>query len=216
MGEDLSNKTLAILLGISVILSLGGVVVFMSRSGDQLTGAALTPTALARINISSRASINWTVNLVDWGTGFVNDTAQFCILDTEGENNPSNCSGFTTVTEGLRLENDGNRRVQVNISSNVTPDQFIGGTDPWFQWKMAENETDSCGNSTSGGFCSTNDGLNYNGTWYTVNTTSTELCPCFDPRNTNDLINTELRVKVPSDSFTGVREATLTAVATAI
>jgi hypothetical protein len=138
------------------------------------------------------------------------------VLNTEGERNTANCSNFTSVYEGLRLENDGNRVVQVNLSSNATPNQFIGGTDPWFQWQMAENESDVCG-SQQGNNCQVDaNALNYTGQYYTVNTTAVEICPCMNFRNQNDTINVELQVKVPSDSFTGVREATLTAVATVI
>jgi hypothetical protein len=172
--------------------------------------------AIARINITARASINWTVYTVDWGTGYVNDSAQYCILNTEGVNDAINCSNFTTVYEGLRLENDGNRVVQVNLSSNVTPAQFLGGTDPWFQWKSAQNESDSCG-TQQGNNCLTNaTALQFQNTYATVNTTPVELCPCMNFRNQNDTLNVELQVKVPSDSYYGVREATITAIATVI
>ncbi|MBW2968351.1 hypothetical protein KY362_07765 [Candidatus Woesearchaeota archaeon] len=215
MGEDLSNKTLAILLGISVIISLGGMLVFLSKGGDEITGAAMSPTALARINITTRASINWTVYFVDWGTGYVNETAQFCILNTEGENNPDNCSNFTTVYEGLRLENDGNRVVSVNLTSNVTGDTFLGGTEPYFQWKMGENESNVCGNP-QGNNCLINvTALQYT-TYTNVSVSPVEICKCMNFRNQNDTINVELAVKVPSDSYTGVREATITAWATVI
>jgi hypothetical protein len=216
MGEDLSNKTLAILLGISIVISLGGLMVFMTRGGEQLTGAAISPTALARINITTRASINWTVYSVDWGTGFVNETATYCVLNTEGENNPSNCTNFTSVYEGLRLENDGNRVVSVNLSTNVTPAEFLGGTDPWFQWKMAENESDVCGNKQGNNCVINATALQFRENYTTVSTTPVLMCPCMNFRNQNDTINVELQVKVPTDSYYGVRESTLTAVATVL
>jgi hypothetical protein len=216
MGQDLSNKTLAILLGISIVISMGGLVVFLTTGGDDITGAAISPTALARINITSRASINWTVYLVDWGTGYVNETATYCVLNTEGLNDASNCSNFTTVYEGLRLENDGNRVVSVNLSTNNTPAEFLGGTDPWYQWKLAENESEACGNQ-QGNNCQVNaTALQYTGSYSTVSTTPVEVCKCFNFRNQNDTLNVELQVKVPSDSFYGVRESTLTAIATVI
>jgi hypothetical protein len=216
MEQDLSNKTLAILLGISVIISLGGLLVFMTKGSDQLTGAAISPVALARINITTRASINWTVNFVDWGTGSVNETAQFCVLNTEGQNSLSNCTNFTTVYEGLRLENDGNRVVSVNLSTNNTPAEFLGGTDPWYQWKLAENETDVCGNQQGNNCLINATALQYQSTYSTVSTAAVEICECMNFRNQNDTINVELQIKVPSDSFTGVRESTITAVATVI
>jgi hypothetical protein len=217
MEQDLSNKTLAILLGVSIVISLGGLAVFLAKGGEQMTGAATSPTAIARINISSRASINWTVNAVDFGTGYVNDTAQYCQLNTEGLNDGANCTNFTTVYEGLRLNNDGNRRVSVNLSSNVSGAQFIGGTNPLFQWKLANNETNACGSPGPGNSCSVNaTALQYQGAYSDISTAPVEVCPCFFFGNDNDTINVELQVRVPSDSYYGVREATMTAVATVV
>ncbi|MFH1064360.1 MAG: hypothetical protein V1729_04730 [Candidatus Woesearchaeota archaeon] len=216
MGEDLSNKTLAILLGVSIVISLGGLLIFMTQGGEQVTGAAISPVALARINITSRASINWTVYTVDWGTGFVNDTYDYCQMDTEGGYSTPNCSNFTAVYEGLRLVNDGNRKVSVNLSSNVSAADFLGGTGPLFQWRLTNNETNSCGDPGPGATCTPNASLPNYQTYTDVSTAPVEVCPCFFFGNENDTINTELLVRVPSDSYTGVREATLTAVATVI
>ena len=216
MGLDISNKTLTVLLVISVVISLSSLVVYLNGA-NKITGAAISPTALARINITAKASINWTIDTIDWGTGQVNSSAQYCVLNSEGENSLLNCTNFTTVYEGLRLENDGNRRVSVNFTSNATPAQFIGGTDPWFQWKLANNETDACGSPGTGNNCISNaTAFQYQGAYSTVSTASVEICPCFNFQNPSDTINVELQVKVPTDSYTGTREATITAVATVI
>ncbi|MBW2972548.1 hypothetical protein KY359_05930 [Candidatus Woesearchaeota archaeon] len=217
MGEDLSNKALTIIVGVTLVVLLFSTVFYYSKfNGEQLTGAALTDQARARINITTRASINFTVNTIDWGSGYVNDTASFCQLNSEGENNPSNCTNFTTVYEGLRLENDGNRNVEVNVSTNNTAAQFLGGTNPLYQWKFANNETDSCGSKGIGTNCVTNvSALNYQ-SYTTVSTASVLVCPCFRANNPSDLLNLELMVRVPSDSFTGLRESTITAIGTVI
>ncbi len=216
MNEDLSNKTLAILLGVSIVISLGGLAIFMSRGGEQVTGAATSPVAIARINITERASINWTVYTVDWGTGYVGDNALYCLMDTEGTRDALNCTNFTTVYEGLRLENDGNRVVTVNLSSNASAADFLGGTDPLFQWKLMNNESDACGTHIAGNACSINASALQYQTYTDVSTAPVEACPCFKFQNANDTINVELLVKVPSDSYTGVREATITAIATVL
>lgn len=216
MGEDLSNRSIIALVVIALLVSTFSSYVFYSKfKGEKITGA-LVEQAQARINITTRASINFTVSSVDWGSGYVNDTASYCQLNTEGLNNPNNCTNFTTVYEGLRLENDGNRNVQVNVSSNNSASQLLGGTNPLYRWKFANNETDSCGSKGIGTNCVTNvSALNYQ-SYTTVSTASIEVCPCFRAANTNDLLNLELMIRVPSDSFTGLRESTLTAVATVI
>ncbi|MFH1064362.1 MAG: hypothetical protein V1729_04740 [Candidatus Woesearchaeota archaeon] len=216
MREDLSNKTLTIIVIITLAVAFSSTMLFYSKfKGDKLTAAATTDQAVARLNITSRASINFTISSVDWGSGYVNETVYYCQLNTEGLNDPGNCTNFTTVSEGLRIENDGNRNVQLNISTNNTAAQFLGGTGPLYQWKFGFNESDSCGSAGVGSTCVTNaSALNYQ-SYTTTPTTSVEVCPCFRSDNTNDVLNLELQLRVPSDSFTGLRESTITAVATA-
>ncbi len=210
------KKTLIWLVAITLCITLVGTATFISKfSGEQLT-ARLVEQAQARINITTRASINFTINFVDWGSGYVNETALYCQLNTEGFNDPANCTNFSTVYEGLRIENDGNRNVQLNISTNTSATQFLGGTGPLFEWKYANNESDSCGSQGIGTNCVTNASAIQYTTYTTVSTSSVEVCPCFRAQNPSDLINMELQIRVPSDSFTGLRESTIVAVGTAI
>lgn len=216
MGEDLSNKALAVLVAVTLLVSMAGTYVYYTKfKSEKITGATVEQ-AVARINITTRASINFTINSVDWGSGFVNDTASYCQLNTEGFSGGNNCTNFTTVYEGLRLENDGNRNVQLNVSTNNSASQFLGGTGPLYMWKYANNESDSCGSQGIGATCVTNSSaLNFQ-SYISTSTSQTEVCPCFRANNPSDLLNLELLIRVPSDSFSGLRESTLTAVATAI
>jgi len=216
MSEDLSNRSLTILVAVTLLITLAGTIAVYTTF-DRITGAATTQQAFARINITGRASINFTISSIDWGSGYVADIAAYCQLNTEGLNNLANCTNFTTVYEGLRLENDGNRNVEVNLSSNNSAAQLLGGTSPLYQWKLANNESDSCGSKGVGSNCVTNaSALNFQTAYSTVSTASTAICPCFRANNPSDLLNIELQIRIPSDSFTGLRESTLTAVATSI
>ena len=216
MGEDISNKALSVLVVITLLTTMAGTYVYYTKfKSEKITGATIEQ-AVARINITTRASINFTINSIDWGSGYVNDTASYCQLNSEGFSGGTNCTNFTTVYEGLRLENDGNRNVQLNISSNNSAAQFLGGSGPLYQWKFANNESDSCGSVGIGTNCVTNSSaLNYQA-YASVSTSSVEVCPCFRASNPSDLLNLELLIRVPSDSYSGLRESTLTAVATAI
>ena len=216
MGEDLSSKTLIIMVSISLLLVLTSAFIFYSRFNGEKISAALVEQARARLNITTRASINFTISDVDWGSGYVNETALYCQLNTEGLNSPLNCTNFTTVYEGLRLENDGNRNVQLNVSTNNSAAQFLGGTSPIYQWKFANNETNACGSQGIGVNCVANaSALNFQ-SYVSVSTSPTEVCPCFRASNPTDLLNLELQIRIPSDSYTGLRESTITAVATTI
>jgi hypothetical protein len=217
MGEDLSNRTVVVLVMVALVVSLGATFAYYSKfGGDKISTAATTTQAQARLNITGRASINFTVNMVDWGAGYVNDTASYCQLNTEGLNNAANCTNFTTVYQGLRLENDGNRNVEVNVSTNNSAAQFIGGSSPSYEWKFANNESDSCGSKGVGSNCVTNVSALQPQAYSTVSVSPVLVCPCFRAQNPSDLLNLELQIRVPSDSFTGLRESTITAIGTAI
>ncbi len=216
MGEDISNKALTVLIVLTLLVTMAGTYVYYTKFRSEKITGAMVEQAVARINITTKASINFTINNVDWGSGYVNDTASYCQLNTEGFSGGTNCTNFTTVYEGIRLENDGNRNVRVNVSSNNSAAQLLGGTNPLFEWKYANNETDSCGSQGIGASCVTNvSALNYQ-SYAAISTSTVEVCPCFRAANTNDLLNLELMIRVPSDSFTGLRESTITAVATVI
>jgi type II secretory pathway pseudopilin PulG len=216
MGEDLSTKSLIVIVVITLLVSFAATYAYYSKFSDKMTAAATTTQGKARLNITTRASINFTIYMVDWGSGYVNDSASYCQLNTEGMNNPNNCTNFTTVYEGLRLENDGNRNVEVNVSSNNTAAQFIGGTNPVYEWKFLNNESDSCASKGTGNACVTNVSALQPQAYSTVSTSPALVCPCFRAQNPSDLLNLELQIRVPSDSFTGLRESTITAVGTAI
>ena len=217
MSEDISNKSLTILVALTLLITLGSTAIYLVKfKGEAITAAATTQYALAKINITTRASINFTVNSIDWGSGFVSDIALYCQLNSEGANDPANCTNFTTVYQGLRLENDGNRNVQVNVSTNNTAAQFLGGTGAVYQWKFMNNESDTCGSKGVGANCVTNASALQFQSYSTVSTSPVEVCPCFRASNPSDLLNLELQVRVPSDSFSGERQSTITAVATAI
>jgi hypothetical protein len=217
MSEDISNKALTLMVVFTLIVTLGSTAFFYSKfKGEKITAAATTTQGLARVNITSRASINFTISTIDWGSGYVNDTALYCQLNSEGLNDPANCTNFTTVSQGLRLENDGNRNVDLNVSVNNTAAQFIGGTNPLYEWKFLNNESNSCGSRGIGSNCVVNASALQYQAYTTASTASVQVCPCFRAANPNDLLNVELQIRVPSDSSSGLRESVITAVGTAI
>ncbi len=199
---DISNKTLAWLLIGSIVVSLLGTFSALNRLQQLgVTGAA---TGIAKVNISSTASIIFSVDTVDWGTGYVNTTTggNNCTLYTDGTSNGDDCEGFSTVTQGLILENNGNQVVNVSIASDKDAAAFIGGSNPSpeFKWKFSENEQGSCTSQGSTGWTD----------WADVSTTAITLCNSFDYVDTNDTIKIDLYVLIPYTATPGERQATLT------
>jgi hypothetical protein len=78
MAEEISNRTLAILLIIAIAISLGGTIVSLNRLAQVrvpvITGFA-SDQGTATVNITSQASLIFAVNSIDFGNGWVNSTA---------------------------------------------------------------------------------------------------------------------------------------------
>ena len=97
-------------------------------------------------------------------------------------------TGWTT-SGALILENIGNENVQLNLSSNKSADDFIGGTNPLFQAKVTDESEESC--DQAGGVFE-----NYNN----ITTAPQVACTNFTSVDTNDTIEIEFQLYIPSDA----------------
>jgi len=170
--NEMSNRTLALLLVGAIVISLAGTFISLSKLSriSGLTGLAVDTdeNATVTLNILSRTEVNWTVFEINWGSGYVDSGYSGCNLSTHGLNgsrtgiystegdgcdtdsfNSTARSGDTT--SGLVLENVGNKNVTLNITSTKNAAEFIGGTDPIYWFNVTDNtamggETYSCMN----------------------------------------------------------------------
>jgi len=199
---DISNKALAIFVLISMVISLYAI---LAPKGIITITGTVTDTGKAKINISEKLAINFTDDIVDWGTGYVTEGETACVLDTY--NNAAGCTSFTTQANGLTLENIGNVNAIIELASNKDAQTFINGTSPAFQYLISD--------TTSGGEANSCDNMAPT-TFTDLNTTSpgTKICTKLYKQASKDAIGIELNVTIPSDTDTGAKEATLTATAT--
>jgi len=199
MGE-ISNNTLAMLVGVAILLTL--IAVLTPRGPVYITGRA-TDVGIARVNISKFVAINFTDDIIDWGTGYVAEGADSCTLDTEG-NVGATCVGFTAQSNGFTIENIGNRRVVLQLKTGKDATEFINGTNPVYQYKVSEAEAGACGGTLQP-------------TTYTdVNVTDpgTTICDNFLFQNSKDSLDIDVKIVIPSDSNVGLLTDTFTATAT--
>ena len=219
---DISNKTLAVLLILTIAVSLGGTVISLGKLRGLGTGVTGFDVLNAYGNISvyveSQAAINFTTNATNFGTGTVHESCTSCTMNTSWTGGASNqatcCVGFSGADDGLVLENTGNRNVTVDLQSNKNAAQFIGGTNPLFKINVTEGESGSCDNTTSGPGSGL--GATFNNTWANVPTADTEVCDRFNIQSSRDMLNISISVTIPENSQTGSLQATITATATAI
>jgi hypothetical protein len=170
------------------------------------------------VSVQQVASLSFAINSINWGGGFLNTSLgnQVCVLDTEGSNSNSQCRNFSTVTQGLVLENDGSANLTVDLRSNATADQFIGGDSALneFKWKISQNESGSCGNLTGPA------------SYVDVNTTApgTRICSTFFATglgglnflNDADTLEIDINITIPYDALGGLKRALLVATGTAV
>jgi hypothetical protein len=115
--------------------------------------------------------------------------------------------GNWTAASGLILQNIGNVNVSLNLTGTKTAAQFLGGTNPVYQWNISNVEANSCLNATGG-----TDFLNLN-TFHNVNITigNAGYCRIFQFIDSADSIRIDFNLTVPSDSQTGALSDTITA-----
>ena len=182
------------------------IIISLASFGMVLTGNA---TGTVNITVETSASINFTTFVINWGSGVVAPAQSNATLDTSaGVNNVTN-GNWTGNTQGLILENIGNVNVSINLTAGKNATEFIGGTTPLFQYNATNNETGSCLNSTGG------TGALSLGTYANITSLPSVICGRLRYVQGSDAIRIDLKLVVPSDSFTGILNNSIIAIATA-
>ncbi len=202
--EEISNKTLAILLIAAIVISLGGTLISLNRLAririPSITGFGTTDTAGVNLSITGVTEVNWTTDDIYWESGTVTTGTSTCTLTSyDGNTN--------TVSSPLVLENIGNTNVTLNITCGKTAATFIGHADAVYQWNASNKEPGSCpGLAISAG------------AFQTASTDPVVVCNStgggFLATDGSDTMNFDVRVVIPSAAPSGSKTSTFTATAT--
>lgn len=197
-----ANKILLFIVAIALIFTIGNLILNKNR----ITGEA-TDTGEANLTILSAASIEFTVNSIEWGAGAVYENSTNATLNSEGVVMGGN---WTAVSEALKLQNNGNTDVSLTITTSNIASTFIGGSaagGPSYKLRVSNNETGSCGLPLN----STNLGI------YTEATGSAQsTCGNFTFGNSNDLLDIDVEIRIPEDALPGTKSSVITATANVI
>src|SRR3989344_277298 len=144
---DISNKTLAVLVVLAIVVSLVGI--FSIHQGG-ITGAAFanTTSQLGTTNFTVATLVTVTLddNAIQFGTGIVNtsisnnatlDSFNATTLGGEGfriGNNTDQSSA--SVADSIHIRNAGNLDFALDVNSSQTTRQLINGTDPAFFFRI--------------------------------------------------------------------------------
>jgi hypothetical protein len=214
---DISNKALAMFLVVAVVVSLAGTFYSLRRLDSLSTTGFATSTGTAQVNITSLASLVFTVNSIDFGIGNVNTTGggiNNCTLYANKSGaagfKSANCANFaTTMPVPFIIENDGNLPLNVTLNASKNATEFIGGGSathayPQFQYLVDDNETGSCPAGLGPlGFTDVN-----------KSGPGTLVCQNFDYQAANDTLVIGVRILIPDDAASGFKTATFTATGT--
>ena len=223
---ELSNKLLATLVVIAMVISVFGTIASLSKLGEMsplITGAGTTGSV--NLSVESLASINFSFQTgsvlgrpgnISWGSGSVSTGQSYANLTTRGTT--TNWNG-TPVTGALSLENTGNIGVKLVLTStNGSAATFLGGTNPIYRLNISENEVNSCNNdSTTTPYDHQQAGLNgsfFSTAVFNVNASRT-VCGNFSFQATIDEILIGFYVGLPSDAGAGVHQDIIGATITA-
>ena len=190
---DISNKTLALLVGIAIIISVSGIFV-AQRGVVSITGrAADTGTGKVNLSIISVASINVTQN-IEFGSGIFDVGSDSATLDSE--TTAASGGNWSYDEQYITVENDGNVNLSVTIASdkNATDLLSTSGTGQLFQFHIQEDDADSCGVIQNGSSYATGNFTNY------IAATKLNICDSLDSQSASNSLNMSAKIVVPKEA----------------
>ena len=154
---DFSNKTIATLLVVAIIISISGTLISLQKlSNLGVSGFATSGTGVANLTISSSRSITVTTNLIDFGSGYP-ATSETCVMESNRTSAPANCIGTTNApikwsdsslpAPYFIINNTGNINTNVTFNASADASTWIGsGAQAWLGGHADPNgQADSCG-----------------------------------------------------------------------
>ncbi len=205
MADEISNKTLAVIVVAAIVVTLGSTALILRMGAPMITGMVIEQAGTATFNITSVTSIAIPENTIDFGAGAVDAGVASATIDSDG--NTLNWTG--TVPDGaFVIENDGNVDIDINVNSTVDADGFIGGTADVnsFMWKV---------DKTEGGEVSACVSSDIDAYTEVVTTGGALFCGNLSSIDAADLVAMDLQLVIPSDAVPGSKSATINFIASA-
>ncbi len=186
-----------------LIIFLSFLVIILSLFNFNLESTGyivnISDSAVINITIRQRVNINFTLDRINFGRGSIDAGKQNATIDTLGNVTDGN---WSQITSGFRIENLGNTNITLYLKSNKNAFEFLGGTNPDYEYMITNEELGSC--------IPQNINLSQ---WYGVNTTGdgTEICNVFSFLGDLDTVNIDLKLVIPSDAGDGSHSDIFTA-----
>jgi len=208
---EINNNLIAVLLILSIGISVFGIAQMVTVMREGITGAA-TGTGVTNLTVGGATGIRLIRNVTDFGSGSP-QTGQLLYIATDADNS----QGFDDGTEGngsansygdcatnypsedhcafpFVVENTGNTNPQLNITAANSSTEFIlcegsCAQTPEFKFKGVENETGACIS-----------GLQSTYTDVPKSPTESVICDSFNTSTNGDEIRIHFQIGIPDNA----------------
>jgi len=217
--QEISNQTLALLLIIALVISLGGTLLSLQKMGQPIAITGLAGSNVTRGNFTLTVSdvtwINFSRKSCSFGTGYAIG-GNPCKMNTSGYENLSGCStGFTGAgcNFPLEIKNIGNNNVTLNLTFKNSS-AFLGGASAQVWFKML-NGTSTL---TNPGCRQRNTNMSKFASWREISRAwwSNRTCDRFTFGTGQNTVSIHMQVRFGPDALTGQRINLITAIGTTI
>ena len=221
--DDISNRTLAVFLITAIVVSLGATLGVLNKLSSGPTGRATTDQGNVSLRVATEASIILNQAIVDFGSGFVNNTNPGCTNNATleaaaayADSGGTDCWTATETPTSLLLENDGNVNVTLDVTGPNVIQFFTHSVEGAYadyssndfeynlSWKVRDDEAGACNEVGDAGAASS---------YRPFTGSSQNVCDNLDyyvaaGPDGQDEIAIDVEVKIPSDLYPGLYENT--------
>ena len=199
---DVSNKFLAVLLVVAIVITLIGTIYSVDRLSKLGFISGTDVFGFVNVTISNQTTINVTATNCNFGTGYVTSPYSFAELASsdDGDTGGGGCTdtdikgNWTNTTaydpECMAVRNDGNVWLKINMSATKDAAGMIGGTSPQYKVWSQDLEASSCYSGAK----------NYSSR-VDVSTVNVTLCNYLNPSNASDELSVGCYLKVPDNAW---------------
>lgn len=139
---EVSNTTLAALVVAALVVMVGGLLLQVGGNRFPLTGFAESDTGTVNLTVGTTLAIDVVSGFdsISFGTCSPRASASYycasndTIVCDNGSNSLGNCTGDTATAQYIRIDNVGNVDADVNVTSECSAADLIGGTGPAFSF----------------------------------------------------------------------------------
>ena len=215
--EEISNRTLTILIITAIVISLGGTLVSLNKLGQvkvrqvSFTGFAGTNMTYGNVTltISDITWINFSRKTCNWGSGMAIG-GNPCKMNTSNYKNLTSCaSSFALCADPLELKNIGNNNVTLNLTFKNSS-AFLGGATAQVWFRMV-NGTGALANA---GCRNRNTNMSKFASWREISRAwwSNRTCDRLTFGTGQNTVSIHIQVRFGPDALAGQRVNQITAI----